>query len=313
MSEREIIYIAGYGRSGSTLLCAVLGANVSSCPVGEFKGIFDHYLKDRNCSCGSTLRKCTFWHGVMSEFQNVLPDISIAEAAEITTKMESYKNWLSVRHRNTELEKRYGKIWQTMINIVCEQTGCNTVVDASKSSSVACNRVAVLSRLCEIKQVHLVRDPRSVMSSMLAAQKRRLERHGIKPTMLRGVKTLLSWSVTNLYIHAMSILGIQRVDSRVSYEMLTNQPLETFAYLNSTLGVDVQKLKNNLAANKPFSAGHIFSGDLQRMHGDYFIKSTSPKWPQELSVVQRYIAFVTFPLARAYGFMRMRESKQLES
>ena len=302
--NRKILYVAGYGRSGSTLLCAVLGGNDHSAPVGEFKSLFTYYSEGRTCACGKKLSECGFWHAVMIDFKNRLPEISLEEAADVTMRMDSFRNWLSLRHRNTDLEKSYSIIWQTLIDCVCDRSGCNVIVDASKSASAACNRVAVLSRVIEVQHVHLVRDPRSVMSSMVAAQVRRLKRHGIKPVPMRGVRTLLSWIATNSYIELMHLFRLQPVHSRVSYERLTNTPVKCMDQLENDLDLEVKNLKTKLSDGALFKAGHIFSGDFQRLHGDYAIRSEAPKWPDQLSLVQKVLAYITFPIGRFYGFFK---------
>jgi len=304
ISTRKILYVAGYGRSGSTLLCAVLGGSKHTVPVGEFRTLFQYYGDTRMCSCGNSLSECDFWQGVVQDFQEALPDIALTEAARITTRMESYSNWLSLRYRNTALEHQYQLIWTTVIDSVCRRSGCDIIVDASKSSSIACNRVAVLSRVADVRHVHLVRDPRSVVASTLATQVRRFERHGIKPVRLRGVRTILSWTATNLYLHIMHFSGMQRIQARVSYEMLTNSPHECLGYLKSVLNIDVVTLKEQAESETAFAAGHIFSGDLQRMKGEYYIQSQPPKWPEKLTPLQKLLTFITYPLARCYGFFK---------
>lgn len=306
MSKKKILYVAGYGRSGSTLLCAVLGGMNAAVPVGELKIIFAHYVLNSSCSCGSGINDCEFWSSVISDFQKENPGISLQEAAEISEKMETFTNWFSLRYRDSELERRYQTIWRSMIDIICHHSNCNIIIDASKSSSIACNRVAVMSKFLDVEHIHLVRDPRAVMASTLAAQKRRLERHGIKTTPFRGVRTLLSWSSTNAYIHLMSLLGLQRVRCRVSYDGLTNNPEDTLIEISDSLSIDmgpaIEKQKNG----EPFLANHIFSGDLQRMKGEYHIKAQQPKWRLQLTLLQRVTAWITYPLARMYGFLKVR-------
>ena len=274
-------------------------------PVGELKVIFSHYASNRVCSCGVGLNECEFWNSVICDFRKAHPDISVQEASEISIKMESYRNWLSLRYRNTELERQYQMIWGSMIDIICHHSNCDTIVDASKSSSIAFNRVAVLSKFMDVKHIHLVRDPRSVMSSMLVAQKRRLERHGIKATPFRGIKTLLSWISTNAYIHFMGLIGLQVVHHRVSYEELTHEPESALLGMGQSLELDVRPVIEKIKHNDPFLANHIFSGDLKRMKGEYNIQPQQPKWSSQLSLLQRAAAWITYPLARVYGFLKI--------
>ena len=130
MTKRKILYVAGYGRSGSTLLCAVLGAPEHTVPVGEFKGLFSHYATGRVCSCNKVLSECPFWCAVADDFKVAHPDLTLKDAATITTRMEGYSNWLSLRHKGSKLEHTYQAIWTTMIESVCRRSECDVIVDA---------------------------------------------------------------------------------------------------------------------------------------------------------------------------------------
>lgn len=298
------MFIAGYGRSGSTLLCAILGGLENTVSVGELSRIFRYYKASRKCACSKELSACEFWKAVMDEFTRRVPDISIDEADDITTRVESYNNWFLLKFRNSEIEANYRRVWTNMLDAIFEISGKSVIVDASKSSSIACNRVAALSRIANLSQVHLVRDPRAVTSSTLEAQKRRLERHGIKPAPMRAARTLASWFSTNVYIHICVRLGLMKVDARTSYESLTNNPVTAFEKLGKSLGIGMTPIIDKIGSGDTFPADHIFSGDLQRMHGDYAIKQIAAKWPNVLSRSQVLMCSVTYPLARSYGYFR---------
>ena len=257
MNKKKILYVGGYGRSGSTLLCAVLGRSDQTVPVGELKAIFAHYKQGRKCSCGENLEGCKFWSEVIQDFLEENKDISLEEANRVTETIESYSNCLMLRYRNTEIEKRYQRIWQSMIDIVCEKSGCNYIVDASKSSSIACNRVAALTNIVDVEHIHLVRDPRSVVASMLSAQERRLQKHGIRPVAFLDLRTTISWSMTNIYIHMLSLLGLKKVQVRVSYEEFTKSPKKTMVLVGEAVDIDFSQVIENIEQSIPIDAGHI--------------------------------------------------------
>ena len=305
MNKNKIVYVGGYGRSGSTLLCAVLGGSGQAVPVGELKAIFAYYHQARICSCGENLEACEYWGEIVQEFLSENPDITLDEASRVTETIENYNNWLTLRYRNTEEEKKYQRIWQSIIDIVCAKSGCNYIIDASKSSTIACNRAAALAGFVDVELIHLVRDPRAVMASMLSAQKRRMQKHGIRPVAFRGLRTLVSWSFTNIYIHMISFFGIKKVKARVSYEELTNNPKKTIELIDQAVDIDCSHVIENIEKSIPFDAGHIFSGDLLRMKGEYQISAFSPKWRNQLNGIQHGMVWLTYPIARYYGFLKI--------
>jgi len=69
-NDMKIIYIAGLGHSGSTILDMALGCNKNIVGLGEIiqilKGSKSDLLNHKNyndvyCSCGSIIKNCYFW------------------------------------------------------------------------------------------------------------------------------------------------------------------------------------------------------------------------------------------------------------
>lgn len=59
------IYVAGYGRSGSTLLGRVLAAQEQAVAVGEVKKVVSRAVLARAvCACGCDFPTCGYWHEV---------------------------------------------------------------------------------------------------------------------------------------------------------------------------------------------------------------------------------------------------------
>lgn len=306
--EKKVVFVAGYGRSGSTLLCAVLGGSDDTVPLGEFNRIFMHYVQKKKCACEKPLPECQFWGSVIEEFKRRIPDISLEEAASVTEKIESYRNLFLFRYKSSDLQKKYDHIWSTIFDIVCKVTKKSVLIDASKSSSMACNRIVAISRLIETRQIHLVRDPRSVTSSTLESRRRRAEKRGIVENqsmkMVRALRTLLSWLSTNCYVQFIDVLGISKIHVRVSYESLTGQPIACLKELSIGIDEDLAPIIEKINRIETFPAQHIFSGDLQRMYGDYTVKSEKVKWPTMLSRGQKIACLLAFPLACTYGYFK---------
>src|SRR5436190_2795265 len=64
----RILYIAGAGRSGSTLLAMRLGGLPGCTAVGELRHIWERgVLGNRLCGCGEPFRECPFWSAVGQE------------------------------------------------------------------------------------------------------------------------------------------------------------------------------------------------------------------------------------------------------
>ncbi|WP_152968815.1 hypothetical protein [Ardenticatena maritima] len=59
----KVLYIAGSGRSGSTILGQLLGEIDGFVNLGEVRYLFNERMQKRNlpCSCGATPEMCEFW------------------------------------------------------------------------------------------------------------------------------------------------------------------------------------------------------------------------------------------------------------
>jgi hypothetical protein len=61
-----VLFIAGGGRSGSTILHNLLGQIDGFVAVGELRYIWGRAaLKNQSCGCGVPFSQCVFWHDVM--------------------------------------------------------------------------------------------------------------------------------------------------------------------------------------------------------------------------------------------------------
>lgn len=150
----QVIYVAGYGRSGSTLLDVLIG----NCPgywgIGEATNVFAAALAGESCSCGLMLIRCPEW-------------------GPILTNCESLES-LQVQQRRSEgmlglfgctLGRKYRQFWIRFL-AECARRGV-AIVDSSKSGRTAVFRALNLQRLgASVMIVHLFRDPQAVLASL---------------------------------------------------------------------------------------------------------------------------------------------------
>ena len=70
MGERRprVLYVAGAGRSGSTLLCQLLGSVPGVVGIGEFSRFWtESFIHNWYCGCGERLRECPWWTAAVEE------------------------------------------------------------------------------------------------------------------------------------------------------------------------------------------------------------------------------------------------------
>ena len=67
MTKPTIVYVGGYGRSGSTILGLLLGQHEACVHFGEFGVIWSALKRNRSCTCGSKLYNCEFWGPLLAD------------------------------------------------------------------------------------------------------------------------------------------------------------------------------------------------------------------------------------------------------
>ena len=80
MDKVKVIYIAGEGRSGSTLLERILGQHNKIFAAGELIHIWERsFMENQLCSCGKSFYECEVWKDIISNFRKKVHNINPME------------------------------------------------------------------------------------------------------------------------------------------------------------------------------------------------------------------------------------------
>lgn len=168
-----ILYIAGYARTGSTVLDNVLAQAPGVTSVGELRWIWKQGFIDGGfCGCGLPVSGCPFWHQVLSEaFGAAQPcpeDLWKILRRHLRNRPRSLLQLSTSRVAVHPDLRRYIETITRIYRAAASVTGANIVIDSSKTPIEPLGLIA-LSDL-RIRIVHLVRDPRAVAFSMMRAK-----------------------------------------------------------------------------------------------------------------------------------------------
>lgn len=315
ISVPSIIYIAGYGRSGSTLLDRILSQHRDVLGSGEIcNALTALQAPDQLCSCGAPIGKCSVWQTISERVLAWMNEVGLSSTHElgmIQRKMECRKSLvrllisgklpaLSTNEQNLYNEYQ-GLLFSTFSRC---QKGQKYVVDSSKTAAHTAARPAVLSLSSglPVYVIHLVRDPRSVLRSRLKGGNRELEKGLATNGRLIGFRTILGWIQANLSAAAISLLiGRERV-CRVRYEDLIEKPHETVERICTFLGVKSESITGALDREFLPEVSHMASGNRMRL------KPTRLERKKSETVVPGYLRWLCtimcFPLMRRYGYSR---------
>ena len=90
----KIIYIAGLGRSGTTLLDRVLGQADNACSTGELKLLWRRgCVKNQLCGCGKSFNTCMFWYSVMTQWHMCTKRDKFCIEELVAAQQESISYW----------------------------------------------------------------------------------------------------------------------------------------------------------------------------------------------------------------------------
>lgn len=293
----RLTYVAGYGRSGSTLLDLLLGNHPVVFGAGEVSRLFWDIAEGRPCSCGSLHLECDVWAPVL---RLAMPGRGRSDY------MDLRRRHLSAQMRRRESAfPEYREAWVRVFQAIRAVTGCQVVVDSSKSARRARHRRLLLQELCglETRVIHLVRDPRAVMWSAARGSNHRIE-EGLPPRRLEEVRALLHWTYTNR--HVVKECREAGVDaSLLRYEDLVRDPAASLDRICRFIGVDPSPLLTQLEEGRDFEPGHGVGGNRFRKRGPVVLRADA-EWERRLPLRHRILSHLSVPVASPLGYFGRR-------
>jgi hypothetical protein len=302
-----VLYIAGAGRSGSTLLELILGNLPGYSSVGEVR-YFGEYWAEGGwlCGCGRPLAghppddiSCPFWAEVIGR-------LPIEKLPQLKTEAERYD-----RTRNLPLfATPIGNISnppQSLIDgtaqlyrAIWEVSGRQVIVDSSKVPS----HLYILQQIPDIDLyvLHLVRDARAVAYSWSKRQKQELGKThpGTAMPASSTLKSLAVWSVENFY--AAKFGRRANYYTVMRYEDFTCSPADTLQAALSQLGLDGSAVDLH---NARFSGNptHSVGGNPLRFGRTEFQIKPDDEWQQSLPNLAKFLqGLITYPQLRQFGY-----------
>jgi hypothetical protein len=295
----KVLYVTGFGRSGTTILDNILGQLDGVFAAGELHYIWDRSLEqNRLCACGEAFSDCPVWQSVMASLgADYEPDT--ARLVQLRESLNPRRSiWARLRgssHTASPDVTEYAAAMERLYRGVADATDSRVVVDSSKSPALG----HLLDSMPDIDPyvVHLVRDPRAVAFSWL--KRKVYDPSGDEPMYMsqhppaRSAKLWLVWNLTA------EMLWARRSGRylRLRYEDFTDRPRETLEQVVRLILDEVPPL--------PFVGD--FEVDLTRSHSRFetgaVTISRDDTWRQQLPPsVQRLVTLLTWPLARRYGY-----------
>lgn len=297
MLER-VIFILGYGRSGSTLLDMMLGTHPDIFGAGEMSTICRHVWPNNEiCSCQQGVRQCAIWSRVIGRWQE--EGVDPAAHSALQKKIEPILS--ASRIGSTKALDAYRRQTLKLYQMTAEVTGRRVLLDSSKSPGRA---LALAGSGLDLRLIHLVRDPRAVAYSMsrpmpidpTAGVQKKLHARPV-------LRTALRWRFVNLGAE----WAMRRVSAghgiRLRYEDLVSDPEGSFNAIGRVIDIDCEALGQHFAAGGAVAATHQVAGSRIRMSG-FMRLAPDLGWQTKMADTSRAaVARVCGPQLRRYGYL----------
>ncbi len=273
VKKLKVVYLAGEGRSGTTLLAQLLGEIPAFFNIGEgLLYLLEPNIRNRNIPCGSgvSVEESIFWKQVFSEFD--IQDLSSLHTHIRTRNWHSLKR--KIENRTPEMLAYANKI-EKFFEIVAKNAQAITqseevvIIDSSKRPTLA-----LMLSLCpniELHVVHVVRDLRDVVASW-SKPKAYLDAQPLW-------RVLGSWVVFNGF--ASSLGEYVKSYRLVLYSFFAQSPAQVMNDIHQE--VTGKQMPGNIIANNEIE-----------LHVQYTLAGN----PDKLSYGKRKIAYKPNPLGK---------------
>jgi len=311
--DQKVLYIGGFGRSGSTLVERILGQLPGFCSAGEIVFLWQRGLIDGQlCGCGTPVPQCDFWTRVGKTAFGGWDEIDAHEMLALQKRVDRNRyipSMVAPRLRpqaQVDLD-RYTDVLSRLYRAIGEVAGARVVIDASKHASTA----FLLRKVPGIdpRVVHLVRDSRGVAYSWTKEVKKP-EVTGDDAFMPQYSPSSSGrqWVAYNLLFDALGIIDKTMV---LRYEALMANPRQGLERILAHAGEPVTPDSFSFLGPSYVDLGcdHTVAGNPMRFHQGRLDLRLDQAWTTKLPERDRkVVTAITWPLQLRYGYSK-RNSK----
>jgi hypothetical protein len=298
----KVVFIGGYGRSGSTLLDRMLGEVEGFWSAGELRHVFhEGYVENRLCGCGEPFHDCEVWREVTRQaFGEGAFDahelLELKRRVDQWWRLPQLASGVASPARREDLA-RYREALARVYLAIRTVTGSEVIVDSSKDVSHG-YVLRGIGPPVEPHVLHLVRDSRAVAHSW---QRRKfnpgsgedMDRYGL-------ARTSLEWTTINALTAIHRRLGGPYAVLR--YRDLTADPRAAIGGVLEWLGEGGRRVPVSAAGTVELAASHTAAGNPMRFKRGPMEVCPDTEWRQRMPARARaLVTALTLPSLHRYA------------
>lgn len=241
-----LVYIAGYGRSGSTLLEGIMSCQPGMVALGEVSFLMSHWQDNAAaCACQANIGTCSFWSPICKRF---LSEVAMApgDIYKLQQKVEACRTRRLMHLKpwaTTSDIKRYQVVMTRLYDAIKDSCppGTTHLIDSSKTAYTSAMKPQHLlqNRAVDLYVIHLIRDLRGVIWSIVfRGLNRRLDQKLSSKASMPGARAIVGWIAANRAADRLRLLLPIARYYRLRYEDLVSKPEAVLKNLGAFLGVD---------------------------------------------------------------------------
>ena len=307
----NVLFIAGAGRSGSTLLDRMLGQIPGVHAVGELKFIWDRgLLENQLCGCSKPLNECAYWNAILEAAFGSVDAINKQDLWELRQAVERIRHAhrlafpvLQTRQNKQHLQA-YADVLGNIYRGIQETTNATLIVDSSKDAThgFVLNQVNNI----DLHVLHLTRDSRAVAHSWTREKLRPEVQKERTYFLTRSVYDSASrWILLNWLANRLQKTSTHYAHFR--YEDIVSHPQENlrniikFTGEPSLLALIDDLFDGNIMT---FKATHTVAGNPGRFKVGPMPIRLDDEWKNSMPAGRkRMTTLLTAPLLRRYGYL----------
>jgi hypothetical protein len=306
----KVLFLAGKGRSGGTLLANLLGQIPGFCNVGELKRLWDSGLvHNHRCGCGVPVQECVTWSAILDEADALLRGSPLAPLSAARVDLDRYAvvRWRNIARllaARTETRdrwdalQRYTTAASAVYRSIAAVTGARVVVDSSRMpiEPVALGLVPGV----DVRVVHVVRDPRAVAYSWRRSRAWTDRDAGEHMPRWGVAHSAASWATRSVLVE---MLGRRHASVTVNYDALARDPARVLRAVVDVAGEPATDLSFLTSGAATLVPTHSVGGNPIRMISGEVAIRPDEEWRDGMSGRDQLVATVfALPMLRHYGF-----------